>query len=175
MGAVHVLVVCTGNICRSPMAEVVLRDRFEQAGLGGQVTVESAAVSSEEVGNPIDGRAQRVLANNGYEVPHRQAQQVTVRQLQDTDLVLAMTAQHARALRRLLGDDPASTRTGASSVVMYRSFDQDAPEISDVGEEHRLDVDDPWYHDEEAFEVCLEQIEAAAEGIVEWVRDHIAS
>lgn len=186
MGAVQVLVVCTGNICRSPMAEVVLRDRFDKAGLAEHVAVQSAAISTEEVGNPIDSRARRVLEGHGYAVPPRRAQQVTARQLHNTDLVLAMTAQHARSLRWLLGENPqdislsdveaqAPGATRTPSVSMYRAFDPQAPESNGNGEDHRLDVDDPWYHDEAAFEVCLEQIEAAADGVVAWVRDYIES
>ena len=64
----HILVVCTGNICRSPMGEIVLRKYLAAAGLS-EVEVSSAGVSSEESGNPIDWRAQRVLAENGYELP----------------------------------------------------------------------------------------------------------
>ncbi|MGO1333580.1 MAG: low molecular weight protein-tyrosine-phosphatase, partial [Cellulosimicrobium funkei] len=101
-GPYRVMTVCTGNICRSPMAEVVLRDRFEAAGLGDRVVVDSTGISDEERGNPIDRRARAVLAEHGYVVDgtHR-ARQVRAGDLAARDLVLAMTAQHARALRRL--------------------------------------------------------------------------
>ena len=156
----RVMTVCTGNICRSPMAEIVLRDRFEAAGL--DVDVDSSGVSDEEHGNPIDRRARDVLVAHGY-VPdgtHR-ARQVRASDLSSRDLVLAMTSQHARALRRL---DPAA------EVVMYRSFDPDAPAD---GPEHLLDVDDPWYGGPENFETCLAEIEAAADGVVAYVRDQV--
>ncbi|MDT0166340.1 low molecular weight protein-tyrosine-phosphatase [Actinotalea sp. AC32] len=159
----RVMTVCTGNICRSPMAEVVLRDRLEKAGLGDRVVVDSTGISDEEHGNPIDRRAQRVLAAHGYPVPARRARQVTPVDLTARDLVLAMTASHANALRRLAHGDPAAERR----IRMYRSFDPAAP--TGVAE-HHLDVDDPWYGDAAGFEVTLAEVEAAADAIVEHVR-----
>lgn len=154
----RVMTVCTGNICRSPMAEVVLRDRLEAAGLGDRVRVDSTGVSSEEHGRPIDPRAQRVLAAHGYPVPDHRARKVTTDELSERDLVLAMTADHARVLRRLAGPEHADR------VRMFRSFDPAAP----VGvPEHRLDVDDPWYGDQAGFEVTLAEVEAATDGIVD--------
>jgi protein-tyrosine phosphatase len=152
------MVVCTGNICRSPMAEVVLRDRFARASLADQVVVDSTGISDEEHGRPIDRRARAVLVAHGYDPAdgHR-ARQVRASDLPSRDLVLAMTSAHAQALRRLADRE----------VRMYRSFDPDAP----VGRaEHALDVDDPWYGDSEDFEACLAQVEAAADGIVAYVR-----
>ena len=62
-----VMTVCTGNICRSPMAEIILRTEFERRGLADKVNVESSGVSDEEYGNPIDRRAVKVLRERGYE------------------------------------------------------------------------------------------------------------
>lgn len=64
-----VMTVCTGNICRSPMAEIILRTEFERRGLADKVNVESSGVSDEEYGNPIDRRAVKVLRERGYELP----------------------------------------------------------------------------------------------------------
>ncbi len=160
-----IMTVCTGNICRSPMAEVVLRDRLDDAGLT-DVEVDSTGVSDEEHGNPVDRRARTVLAARGYDVPDRRARQVQASDLVRRDLVLAMTASHARALRRLAGPGEVAER-----VVMYRSFDPAAPRVPPGGPEHLLDVADPWYGGARDFEVCLDQIEAAADGIVAWVRE----
>lgn len=160
----RVLAVCTGNICRSPIAEVVLRDRFEAAGLGDEVEVDSAGVSDEEEGNPIDPRAARVLREAGYAVPRRRARQATPRDLAADDLVLAMTAHHARRLRTLAADDAQAAR-----VRMYRSFDPAAPSL-DVADESELDVRDPWYGDLDDFRSTLEQVEAGADGVVDLVR-----
>lgn len=163
----RVMTVCTGNICRSPMAEVVLRDRLERAGLGDLVEVDSTGISDEEHGAPIDRRAQRVLAAHGYDVPRRRARQVTPVDLPARDLLLPMTASHARALRRLADHDPAVLER----IRMFRSFDPDAPV---GGPEHELDVDDPWYGDQAGFEVTLDEIEAAVDGIVAHVRAELA-
>lgn len=167
---IRVQTVCTGNICRSPMAEIVLRDRLDAAGLGDRVVVDSAGVSDEEAGNPVDRRARRVLAEHGYPTGdgHR-ARQVTAADLASRDLVLAMTAHHARALRRL-APDAADGR-----IRMYRSFDPLAPVVQPGESEALLDVDDPWYGDLDDFEHCLAEIEAAADGVVELVRSQLAA
>lgn len=104
----RVMTVCTGNICRSPMAEVVLRARFAEAGLADRVVVDSTGISDEERGNPIDRRARTALAARGYEVPGHAARQTSVADLREHDLVLAMTSSHARALRRLGGTPPVT-------------------------------------------------------------------
>ncbi len=162
----RVMTVCTGNICRSPMAEVVLRQRLADAGLGDVVEVDSTGVSDEEHGNPVDPRARAVLRRHGYPTGdgHR-ARQVRASELAERDLVLPMTAAHARALRRLVDGDPALT----DRIRMLRTFDPAAP--AEPGQpEHVLDVDDPWYGPDAGFETTLAEIEAAADGIVAHVR-----
>lgn len=165
MTAYRVMTVCTGNICRSPMAEIVLRDRFEAAGLGDAVVVDSTGVSDEEHGNPLDRRARAVLAEHGYATGdgHR-ARQVTRDDVGSRDLVLAMTTRHAQALRNLAGRAQADP-----DIRMYRSFDPAADGLP----EHRLDIADPWYGGPEDFEECLAEIEAAADGVVEFVRTEL--
>jgi len=186
------MTVCTGNICRSPMAEVVLRDRLDAAGLGERVVVDSTGVSDEERGNPIDRRARSALAARGYDVPRHAARRVRPADLAGRDLVLAMTAAHARALRRIAPDAAAAAR-----VVLFRTFDPAAPPVRRAGgpraeedparhasvpglpapadavdprDEHLLDVEDPWYGGPADFEQCLDEIEAAADGVVAAVR-----
>ena len=161
----RVMTVCTGNICRSPMAQVVLAERFRDAGLDGVVVVDSTGISDEEHGNPIDRRAARVLAAHGYPVPRHGARRVRRGEVAQRDLVLAMTASHARALRAMEPD-------AADRVRMFRSFDPAAPT---GGPEHALDVDDPWYGDQAGFEVTLAEIEAAADGVVAHVQAALAA
>lgn len=162
----RIMTVCTGNICRSPMAEVVLRQRFEDAGLGDTVVIDSTGISDEEHGNPIDRRAATVLAAHGYEVPNRRAHQVTAADLRERDLVLAMTSVHERSLRRLAGASDVARR-----IRRYREFD---PTLSPQAPDRELDVADPWYGDMRGFEECLAMIEAAADTIVAHVRDQVA-
>ncbi|WP_062290525.1 low molecular weight protein-tyrosine-phosphatase [Demequina phytophila] len=162
----RIMTVCTGNICRSPMAEVVLKARLADAGLGDSVEVWSTGVSSEEHGNPIDRRAAAVLHDAGYIVPRRAARRVTAADLGSADLVLAMTAAHARRLRDL---------TDRPVVRMYRAFDPDAPSTAGLADEHRLDIDDPWYGGMEDFRVTLAQVEAGADGVIDEVRRVLAA
>ena len=168
----RVMTVCTGNICRSPMAEILLREAFAAEGLDGAVVVDSSGISSEEEGNPVDRRARRVLAAHGYPAGdgHR-AHRLTSDELTERDLLLPMTKQHARALRRLAsagGEDGPEIR-------MFRSFDPEAPTLHDGDSEHLLDVEDPWYGGPEDFEVCLRELEAATPGIVNYVRERLAA
>jgi len=167
----RIMTVCTGNICRSPIAEVVLRDRLEAAGLGDDVVVDSTGVSSEEHGNPMDRRARAVLAAAGYTdraLDTHRARQVDVADLGARDLLLPMTARHAAALRRLAERSGQPDVVG--DIVMFRTFDPSAPSTRGVEDEHLLDVEDPWYGGPEDFDVCLAQVEAAVDGIVGWAR-----
>ena len=145
----RVLVVCTGNICRSPMAEVVLTERLDDAGLSQRVRVDSAGISDEEHGNPIDSRAQRELRQRGYPVPHHTARQVHREDAGRYDLFLAMTGQHVRGLRRV--------GVPEEKIRLYRSYPPDGS-----GE----DVPDPWYGDAHGFTLCLDTIEEIAPEIV---------
>ena len=120
--------VCTGNICRSTMAQEVLAEEVAAAGL--DILVDSAGISDEEHGNPIDPRAARVLREAGHAVPDHRARQVSAGELGSWDLVLAMTRQHLRALHRLASrggvevlPDASPGQRGVVDLRMYRSFD----------------------------------------------------
>ena len=159
-----VMTVCTGNICRSPMAEIILRKFFQERGLNeDRVRVESSGVSDEEFGNPIDRRAQKVLRERGYEVPSDHfAHRITREESEDADLLLPMTADHMRALLRML---PSGKR---SAVHLYRSFDPNLPKPV-PGRESQIDLVDPWYGGPREFDVAINQIEHTAPYIVDWV------
>jgi protein-tyrosine phosphatase len=149
------------------MAEIVLRDRFDAAGLGASVVVDSSGVSDEEHGNPVDRRARAVLAERGYSTGdgHR-ARQVTASDVGSRDLLLAMTTRHVRGLRELAGRVP-----GDATIRMYRSFDPASGGLP----EDQLDIADPWYGGPHDFEVCLAEIEAAADGVVDFVRAELGA
>lgn len=157
-----VVFVCTGNICRSVMAERVMRSRLAAEGIDG-VVVDSGGISDEESGNPIDPRAVRVLTDAGYDTDDHAARQVTADWLAERGLVLAMTQRHREALERLVADLPAERRP---EIRMFRSFDPAAAELTGT----ELDVADPWYGDQAGFTTTLEQVEAAVPAIVEEIR-----
>lgn len=145
----EIVVVCTGNICRSPMAEVVLRARLAEAGL--DVAVRSSGVSDEELGNPVDPRAAAILSGAGYPVPQRTAR-VFGAEDRDADLVLAMTRRHRAAILRH-GVAPERVR-------LWMEF------VPGGGE---ADVSDPWYGGRADFLETLALIEAGAPAVVELV------
>lgn len=160
----HITVVCTGNICRSPMGEVILRDLFDEAGLGDDVTVDSAGTTRWEVGNPMDPRAAAELKRRGYDGSAHVARQFEPEWLSSTDLLLAADAGHASVLRRW-----ARTPADAAKVHLLREFD---PAAVAAG---TLEIDDPWYGDEEDFVRCFTEVEAACRGVADWVADQLAA
>ena len=158
----HITVVCTGNICRSPMGEVILRDLFQEAGLGDAVTVDSAGTTRWEVGSPMDRRAAAELRRRGYDGSAHVARQFEPDWLPTADLVLAADAGHASVVRRW-----ARTQDDAAKVRLLREFDPQAVAA------RTLEVDDPWYGDEEDFVRCFTEVEAACRGVVSWVANEI--
>lgn len=161
----RVLVVCTGNICRSPMGEIVLKEAAAAAGL--DVVVHSAGVSGEEEGNPIDRRARRVLDSAGYPVHDHRAHQVRPGELEDYDLVLAMTSQHLGALHRRADRDGADP----SRLRLWREFDPAAPRSADDTCLRDLDIPDPWYGGHQDFVDTLAALEAGTDRILAHLRE----
>ena len=107
---VKILFVCHGNICRSPMGEFVLKDMVKKAGVAERFEIASAAVSREEIGNPVYPPARRELQKHGIRCDGHAAHQITRRELEDYDYIYYMDASNARFLRRLFGDDAAKCR-----------------------------------------------------------------
>ncbi|MER6344792.1 low molecular weight protein-tyrosine-phosphatase [Streptomyces sp. NPDC001595] len=155
----RVCFVCTGNICRSPMAESVFRARVEEAGLDGVVVVDSAGTGGWHEGDPADPRTVAVLEEHGYDSAHT-ARQFRADWFDRLDLVVALDAGHATALRRL-----APGEQDARKVRLLRSYDPAA------GDD--LDVPDPYYGGMDGFEECLEMVEAASAGLLAAVREHV--
>ncbi|RSS54352.1 low molecular weight protein-tyrosine-phosphatase [Streptomyces sp. WAC01280] len=155
----RVCFVCTGNICRSPMAEHVFRRRVEEAGLGGVVEVDSAGTGGWHEGHGADPRTVAVLEENGYTSAHS-ARQFRASWFPALDLVIALDEGHVRELRAL-----ARTPEEAERIRLLRSYD---PAAGDA-----LDVPDPYYGGREGFEECLEMVEAASEGLLAAVRAEV--
>lgn len=150
----HVVFVCWGNICRSPMAERVARARLDEAGLD-DVEVTSAATSQEELGAPMDTRAARTLRQAGYNADGHHAHQITADEIASADLVVAMETLHVQKMRAITGRDNPN-------VVLLTDFDPAAR----PGE----GVPDPWYGGQSGFTATLESIEAAMPQFIERVR-----
>jgi protein-tyrosine phosphatase len=147
-----VWVVCSGNICRSPIGEHVLRAALVEAGLGDRVEVSSAGTGDWHVGQPANPRAVRVLDRAGFTSDHV-AKMITADDLDGIDLVLAADHGHVRTLRRLTTDH--------DKIRLFRSFDPDAD--SD-------EVPDPYYGPDSGFDEVLEMTRAAMPGVVAEVR-----
>ena len=102
-----ILFICHGNICRSPMAEFVMKDLVKKAGLESQFHIESAATSREEIGNPIYPPARRKLAEHGINCSGHAARQLTSRDYDEYDLLIGMDSANLRDMHRICGGDYA--------------------------------------------------------------------
>ena len=100
------LFVCHGNICRSPMAEFVMKDLVKQAGLEGQFQIASAATSTEEIGNPVYPPARRKLAEHGISCAGKTSRQLTKADYAQYDLLVGMDRANIRNMNRICGGDP---------------------------------------------------------------------
>lgn len=105
-----VLFVCHGNICRSTMAEYVMKHLVEKAGLSGEFEIDSAAVSREEIGNPVYPPARRELEKHGVKCGGHRARQITMEDYRHFDRIYYMDSSNARYLQRLLPHDPQKIR-----------------------------------------------------------------
>lgn len=103
---VKILFVCHGNICRSPMAEYVMKDLVRQAGLEAQFEIASAATSTEEIGNPVYPPARQKLAEHGIGCSGHAARQLTRQDYETFDVLIGMDSANLRNMRRICGGDP---------------------------------------------------------------------
>ncbi|MFP5314183.1 MAG: low molecular weight protein-tyrosine-phosphatase [Actinomycetes bacterium] len=161
----RIVTVCTGNICRSPMAEIMLTQAFEEAGLGGDVLVDSAGTTGWESGNPIDERAAAKLAELGLASEAHRARQFDPGWYAERDLILALDVDHYEDLKLEAPDAESRSR-----VRMLREFDPSAAgtPVSELG------IYDPWYGDRADFEATWQMIHDAVPGIVQYVQDELA-
>ncbi len=143
-----VLVVCTGNICRSSTGEGVLRERARSRGLE-HLRVASAGTHQYHIGDPPDARTIDHAARRGYDLSEQRAVQVTRKDFETFDYILAMDRGHLRLLRAM---QPAGSRANVGLFL-------DASERWKGG-----DVPDPYYGGPEDFELVLDMVEEAAEG-----------
>jgi protein-tyrosine phosphatase len=158
IGAMRLLFVCMGNICRSPTAEAVMRAAIAREGLGEEVEIDSAGTGAWHVGNAPDRRSTAAAAARGITLEGA-ARQVTAQDFEDYDLLLAADAENVAALRAV-----APSEEAAGKVVLLRSYDPAAVAAGD------LDVPDPYYGGEQGFEHVLDLVADACEGLLEDLR-----
>jgi len=158
----RVVFVCTGNICRSPMAEVVFRWFADSVGLGDRVVSTSAGTGDWHVGEPADPRTTEALARRGYDGTRHRARQFSSGDFARNDLVIALDRSHERNLRAW-----AQSETDSDKVVLLRAFDATGNDP--------LDVPDPYYAGTEAFDDVLGMIESACRALFRQLEPAIRS
>jgi len=151
----RVATICTGNICRSPMAEVVLKQFIAaDLDLAGHVTVTSAGIANWHVGDEMDPRARQALARAGYGEPGSRAQYASADYLNGQDVVLVMTREHLASVRERLSNP-------GTEVLLWRRL---------IDPSSDLDVADPYYGAEREFDDCLGVLERGAEALIARLR-----
>ena len=118
----RILFICHGNICRSPMAEFVMKDLVKKAGLASQFHIESAATSREEIGNPVYPPARRKLAEHGISCEGHAARQLTNRDYDEYDLLIGMDQANLRDMYRICGGDYVGNLTAGKCVGGCKAF-----------------------------------------------------
>ncbi|QGU05090.1 low molecular weight protein-tyrosine-phosphatase [Corynebacterium comes] len=145
----HVDFVCTGNICRSPMAEVIFRDAVERSGMAAYIRVSSCGIGGWHVGNGADKRAVAELRAAGHDGSDHIASRLGPEDMA-ADLLIALDTGHVAEMVTL--------GVPEEKIRLLRSFDPDAPE--------QASVDDPYYGGPEGFTQTRTQIESAVEGLL---------
>ena len=143
----RILFVCHGNICRSPMAEYIMKDLVTKAGRDADFYIESAATSTEEIGNPVYPPARRKLAENGIRCDGHAARQITRRDYDRFDLIVCMDQMNLRWISRIIPSDPKD------KIHLLLDFTDRTP---------GTEVADPWYtgNFDATWRDCVEGCEA---------------
>lgn len=151
---IKILFVCHGNICRSPMAEFVMKDLVKKAGLEERFHIESAATSTEEIGNPVYPPARRKLAEHGIGCAGKTARQLTAADYRAFDLLVGMDRANLRNMRRICGGDPEG------KIRLLPDFtDRPGGEVAD-----------PWYTGD--FETAWQDVQAGCLGLLKYLKEH---
>ncbi|MBQ3387364.1 MAG: low molecular weight phosphotyrosine protein phosphatase [Eggerthellaceae bacterium] len=148
MQTVKILFVCHGNICRSPMAEFIMKELVRRRGLEARFEIASAATSTEEIGEPLYGPAARCLSRNGIPYEHREARQLRRGDSVYWDYIIGTDAANMRNIRRMIGTEAAD----AKAYKMLEFADSDA------------DVADPWYTGD--FDTTFDDLMAGCRGLL---------
>ena len=151
-GTTKVLFVCTGNICRSPTAEGVFRKLVADAGLAKAIQVESAGTHGYHVGEPPDARSRAAAAKRGYDLSRLRARQVEPEDFHRFDLILAMDRGHHAILSKM-AQPSAAHKLQIMMAYARRSRDEDVP--------------DPYFGGARGFDLVLDMLEDASQGLLE--------
>ena len=149
---IKVLFICHGNICRSPMAEFLLKDIVKKRGIDADFEIASAATSREEIGTPVHYGTRNKLAQLGISVAGKHAVQVTKRDYEYYDLLLVMDSNNIRNLRRVIGED---THDKVHLLLDYT-------------ERKGASIADPWYTGD--FDVTYNDIMEGLEGLLDYLK-----
>ncbi len=144
-----------GNICRSPTAEGVFRDKIRLAGLAASVRIDSAGTHGYHIGNPPDPRAQEAARKRGYDLSELRGRQVSDADFESFDLILAMDKDNLSLLLKQCPDQLQH------KVRRLLSFSRRYP---------NLDVPDPYYGGRSGFDMVLDMVEDAADGLINEIR-----
>ena len=147
---IKVLFICHGNICRSAMAKYIFEDMLEKRGISSLFTVDSAATSREEIGNPVYPPARKKLAEHGISCAGHSARQVTKADYEENDYLIVMEDYNIRNLKRIISDDPEE------KVHKLLEYDGSGK-----------DIDDPWYTGD--FETTYKEIVSGLEGFLKFL------
>ncbi len=154
MHTARVLFVCTGNICRSPTAEAVLRRSIVDAGLVGRIECDSAGMGGWHAGRGPDPRAVRAASQRGYEMVELRARKFSRSDFADFDLLIGMDGGHIDELEKL------RPRNAMGRVALFLSFSPD------IMSSHGADVPDPYSGNDSDFEYALDLIERGTPGLM---------
>ena len=150
----RILFVCHGNICRSPMAEFVMKDLVKKVGLEQEFHIESAATSREEIGNPVYPPARQKLAQHGIECTGKAARQLLNSDYDQYDLLIGMDRENLHDMYRICGGD----------------FDGKMHLLMEYAGQPDQEVADPWYTDD--FETTWQDVLAGCQGILKEMGKH---
>ena len=145
---IKILFVCHGNICRSPMAEFVMKDMVKKAGLEKTFYIESAATSTEEIGNPVYPPARKKLAEHGISCAGKTARQLRRSDYGEYDLLIGMDQANLRNMHRICGGDPEG------KLHLLMDFTDRPGEVAD-----------PWYTND--FEATWRDVEEGCRGLLD--------
>lgn len=147
---IKILFICHGNICRSPMAEFVMKDLVEKAGLKDRFHIESAATSTEEIGNPVYPPARRKLAEHGISCAGHAARQLTRKDYDQFDWLIGMDFANLRNMRRMCGGDEQD------KIHLLMDYTHRPGEVAD-----------PWYTGN--FEATWQDVREGCEGLLQYL------